>query len=89
MSAAKNRVLLSLTNEQKAEICRPRCFRNPKFYPNSVCDYFNNPKAWQTQETFTKWVERFNNYIRLHTPDRKILLIIDNATSHIYTFNSD
>lgn len=41
--------------------------------------YLNNQKAWMTGEFFQTYLRRLNNHV-----SRKILLLIDNAPSHIW-----
>src|SRR5437588_530076 len=41
--------------------------------------YFSNKKAWMTGLIFQQYLIQFNNYV-----GRKVLLIIDNAPSHIW-----
>ena len=45
--------------------------------------YLHNQKAWMTGPFFELYLRRFNSYIG-HTKMHKVLLIIDNAPSHIY-----
>ena len=63
-----------------AKYARPRCF--PKsFDPNYVVQYYNNTKAWMTGNIFNDWIKRFNTRMKINK--RKVLLLIDNACSHI------
>jgi hypothetical protein len=45
--------------------------------------YLHNKRAWMTGPFFELYLRRFNSYIG-RTKIRKVLLIIDNAPSHIY-----
>ena len=60
---------------------QPRCskgIRDPTM-PAGV-PYFSNPKAWMTTEIMTKIFARLNK--QLVKQNRKILLLLDNVTSH-------
>ncbi|UYV79472.1 SLC37A4 [Cordylochernes scorpioides] len=57
---------------------KPRCFRN--FSPHFYCTYTSNSKAWMTSRIFQEWLLRFNK--QLVSEGRRILLLLDNATSH-------
>ncbi len=57
---------------------KPRCFGNEN--PQSLGIYYgNNSKAWMTIEIFFEWLHLFDSYVG-RTKDRKVLLIIDNAS---------
>ncbi|UYV79359.1 hypothetical protein LAZ67_17002284 [Cordylochernes scorpioides] len=56
----------------------PRCFRN--FSPHFYCTYTSNSKAWMTSSIFQEWLLQFNK--QLVSEGRRILLLLDNATSH-------
>ncbi|GBB89547.1 hypothetical protein RclHR1_16270001 [Rhizophagus clarus] len=61
----------------------PRCLY--RVNRNSLpCTYYANSKAWMRSDIFGEWLEYINNKFR--TQNRKILLLIDNASSH---FNPD
>ena len=36
-----------------------------------------------TQLIFASWARKFNNYIRLRNPDRRVLLLVDNCSGHL------
>ncbi|UYV79285.1 hypothetical protein LAZ67_17001909 [Cordylochernes scorpioides] len=57
---------------------KPRCFRN--FSPHFYCTYTTNSKAWMTSSIFQEWLLQFNK--QLVSEGRRILLLLDNATSH-------
>ncbi|UYV78669.1 hypothetical protein LAZ67_16002330 [Cordylochernes scorpioides] len=57
---------------------KPRCFRN--FSPHFYCTYTSNSKAWITSNIFQEWLLQFNK--QLVSEGRRILLLLDNATSH-------
>ena len=52
----------------------PRCFKDVKSLP---VDYKSNRKAWMTSEILTDWLSNFDG--------RKVLLIVDNVSSHKQT----
>ncbi len=59
---------------------KPRCFGNE--YPQSLGIYFrSNFKAWMTIEIFFEWLHLFDAYVD-RTNDRKVLLIIDDASGY-------
>ena len=58
---------------------KPRCFNG--FTPSTFVDYYWNKKAWMTSTIFCDFIEKLERKMRLQK--RKILLLIDNAPSHI------
>ena len=58
---------------------KPRCFNN--FNHKLYVDYAFNTKAWMTSSVFTEWLTSFNR--KMTVQDRHVLLILDNAPSHI------
>jgi len=62
-----------------AHSAKPRCFKN--FNHNSYVDYFHNKKAWMTSTIFNDWVQRFD--LHVGKKNKKVLLLLDNAPSHI------
>jgi len=46
-------------------------------------EWHSNKKAWTTHTIFKEWLEDMNHTIR--TLNQKILLLVDNATSHSVT----
>jgi hypothetical protein len=46
-------------------------------------EWHSNKKAWITHKIFKEWLEYMNHMIR--TQNQKILLLVDNATSHSVT----
>ena len=59
---------------------RPRCFHGFTGAELGI-DYDNGTKAWMTTAIFTRWLLRLDARIG-ETPGRRILLFIDNASSH-------
>lgn len=59
----------------------PRAFRNAKIDPAKLpVTWKANQKAWMTGIVFLEWLKSVNNSLR--QKNRKILLFLDNATSH-------
>ena len=60
----------------------PRCFKNVG-KDNLPVIYFANPSAWMTTDILNEW---FYNYfipeVKAHYGNRKIILTLDNASSH-------
>ena len=56
---------------------KPRCFRNYDIKSKKV-QYYYSQKAWMNTTIFTTWLDKFN----LKMCGRKVLLLVDNATSH-------
>jgi hypothetical protein len=59
----------------------PRCFKNINLR-NVGVKYTFNKKAWMTALIFQEWLTTFDKLIRIENPNRKVLLLIDNAGSH-------
>jgi hypothetical protein len=59
---------------------KPRAF-GKKTAAQLGFSYDNNQKAWMTAIIFQKWVLQFDS--RMRTKGRKVLLLLDNAPSHI------
>ncbi|KAG0439649.1 Tigger transposable element-derived protein 6 [Dictyocoela muelleri] len=57
----------------------PRGFKNIDFNKLGL-EYTNNSKSWMTREIFDKWLDKLNR--KMSGKNRKILLILDNATVH-------
>nr|CCA20949.1 CENPB protein Homeodomainlike putative [Albugo laibachii Nc14] len=55
----------------------PRCFKGIDVEKKGV-DYFASPKAWMNTTIFNKWLRKFN--LLMH--GRRVLLLLDNASSH-------
>ena len=62
-----------------ARTARPRYF-GKDFDPIVYAIYCYNKKAWMTSDLFTEWLENFKRTMR--SKKRKVLLLLDNATSH-------
>ena len=60
---------------------KPRCFKHlsDKSRPADV-HYFSNPKSWMTSDVMQAVLTRFNRKLLLE--QRKVVLILDNATCH-------
>lgn len=57
---------------------KPRAFKSLDV--SSYCDYQHNKKGWMTSDIFKNWIFKFDK--EMGNQDRKIALILDNATSH-------
>lgn len=62
---------------------KPRCFKD--FDPNVKTYFYHNTKAWMTSLIFSDFVEKWNNYLNFFFPNRKVLLLVDNAGGHNMT----
>ncbi|KAF0727427.1 hypothetical protein Ae201684_014539 [Aphanomyces euteiches] len=58
---------------------RPRWFGN-RSTEEMQLDYSRSKKGWMTSTLFREWLERFNSSMAVQ--DRKVLLLVDNASSH-------
>ncbi|XP_066274905.1 tigger transposable element-derived protein 4-like [Branchiostoma lanceolatum] len=58
----------------------PRCFKNIKKSSLPVT-YDNNKKAWMTSAIFADWIKTLDK--KMKRQDRKIVLFMDNAPTHI------
>ena len=47
------------------------------------CSYRGNPKAWMTTDTYNKFLNMFEKWVSQDLQKNKVLLIMDNAPSHI------
>jgi hypothetical protein len=57
----------------------PRCFRNKKGLP---VIYRSNEKSWMKTDIFTEFLTKFNR--KMLRQNRKVMLFIDNCSSHPY-----
>jgi DDE superfamily endonuclease/Tc5 transposase DNA-binding domain len=57
---------------------KPRCFKKKSGREHGFF-YLSNKKAWMTGDFFQEYLRRFNSHV-----GRKVLLLIDNAPSHIW-----
>lgn len=57
---------------------KPRCFSNIKNLP---LEYTANKKSWMTRKIFTNYLNKWN--IKLKLSNRKILLFLDNFSTHL------
>ncbi|XP_030006278.1 tigger transposable element-derived protein 6-like [Sphaeramia orbicularis] len=64
---------------------RPRCFKH--FNPGVYAQYFHNKKTWMTSVIFNEWITELDQKMRRQ--NRHILLLLDNATSHIVPVDDD
>lgn len=60
----------------------PTAFGSRKEPKDFGYQYAYNKKAWMTQIIFTEWLRDWDLKIRRSTPDRKILLYVDNFSGH-------
>lgn len=58
---------------------KPRCFKNIDM-KNLPVDWYHNKKAWMTAAIMEDWLLKLN--AQMMRENRKILLFLDNATSH-------
>lgn len=58
---------------------KPRCFKGENISKLPL-EWVSNKKAWMTREIMTTWLHKFNN--KMKRQNRKVLLFLDNATSH-------
>lgn len=61
------------------KVARPRCF-GKTYNPDTYVRFRHNKKAWMTTELFRDWLAEFN--LRMKKAGRKVILLVDNATSH-------
>ena len=59
----------------------PRCFKGINLQNVGVL-YKSSKKAWMNSIIFQEWVSTFDKSIRCENKDRKVLLILDNVSSH-------
>ncbi|GBM08661.1 Tigger transposable element-derived protein 1 [Araneus ventricosus] len=59
---------------------KPRCFKNIDVRKLSV-SWKSNKKAWMSTEIMSDWLVELNNKMKIKQK-RKIILFMDNATSH-------
>ena len=62
---------------------KPRCFKH--FNPQLYCDYYANNKAWMVYGILQDFLKKFNR--RMVSENRHILLLMDNAPSHVIPEN--
>jgi len=60
---------------------KPHCFG--RWDPNSIVYYYYNSTAWLTITIFEDWLIKFDR--AMHLKDRRILLLVDNASGHNVT----
>lgn len=57
----------------------PRCFKGSHVSKLPI-DWYSNKKAWMTREIMNEWLMKFDRL--MERQNRKVLLFLDNATSH-------
>ena len=65
---------------------KPRCFKNVNMSNLGVL-YRSNPSAWMTACIFTEWITEWEK--ELVKRQKRILLLMDNVSSHSMTFLKD
>lgn len=58
----------------------PRCFKGHDISKVPI-HYYANKKAWMTSAVFCNWLKKFN--LKMCAANRNVLLLIDNASSHV------
>lgn len=90
IKTSKERITVLLTCSQTGEKLmplvigkygKPRCFKRTENNDLSSIQYEFNKKAWMTSIIFTEWLKKLNSMMRRE--NRKIMLFVDNATSHV------
>ncbi|CAI5458393.1 unnamed protein product, partial [Closterium sp. Yama58-4] len=61
---------------------RPHDFR-PNFDPEEFCFWRNTAKGWMASPLFTLFIEQLN--AAMYAEDRHIVILLDNASSHVLT----
>ncbi|XP_070005588.1 uncharacterized protein [Nicotiana sylvestris] len=61
-------------------VAKPHCYKNVTMASLPHINYFYNKKAWMTCEIFKKYMLNLN--AKFEDENCKILLLMDNATSH-------
>lgn len=77
-------VTCSMEGEKKRPLvigkyANPRCFKNINIKSLPV-EYQNQKKAWMNEDLFSAWLRDWDRQLRAQ--NRRILLLLDNATSH-------
>jgi len=65
------------------KFAKPRCFKH--FSPKKLVDYNSSSRAWMTADIFNKWLLDWD--MELEKLNLKVLLIIDNCSSHRIDIN--
>jgi len=60
---------------------QPRCFQKRTAEQLGFTQYYNNSKAWMTGSIFQAFLRSLNS--KFASQNRKILLLVDNASSHV------
>lgn len=77
------------TGTSKVPLCiigqskTPRCFKGKNLNTLNV-RYLSQKNAWMDRKTFQVWLETifYPHVLKTHGPDKRILLIVDNAPGH-------
>ncbi len=59
----------------------PRCFKNVNIR-NLPMTYRSNTKAWMLTTLFQEWILDFNRQVARKHGNQRVLLLLDNCTSH-------
>ena len=46
-------------------------------------EYYNNKKGWMTTAVFNTWITNWNHNLRLMQGNHKVVLFVDQASSHV------
>ena len=60
---------------------RPCCFKNIRIQTMPMT-YCNNAKAWMIMLLFQEWLQEFNRQVGLKHRGQRVLLLLDNCSSH-------
>ncbi|CAB5357059.1 unnamed protein product [Rhizophagus irregularis] len=63
---------------------RPRCFKNIRIQAMPMT-YRNNAKAWMITSIFQEWLREFDRQVGLKHRGQRVLLLLDNCSSHKLT----
>jgi hypothetical protein len=63
------------------KFAKPRCFKNINI-GNLPVIYRNNSKAWMLSTIFQEWLQEFDRQVGQRHGGQRILLLIDNCSSH-------
>ena len=63
---------------------RPRCFKNIRIQTMPMT-YRNNAKAWMITLLFQEWVQEFDRQAGLKHQGQRVLLLLNNCSSHKLT----
>lgn len=63
------------------KFAKPRCFKNINI-SNLPITYRNNSKAWMLSTIFQEWLQEFDRQVGQRHGGQRVLLLIDNCSSH-------